>query len=139
SSNTLPGIDIENLAEEIEDSSRTEIRQTSSFLKQTLVHLIKLAVQPAAKSANHWAEEALVFQSDAPLAFSPGIRQHRPAEDGDGPACLPRGRRVRKRQPRMRPMKRRAALSGFRRARGCLRIRYPASARQPQDHGGGAT
>ena len=69
------GLDTENLAEEIADLGRSEIRETSALLRQVLVHLVKLAAQPYAEPALHWVEEILAFQGDAVLARSPGIRQ----------------------------------------------------------------
>lgn len=74
-SNRIPDLDSENLAEEIEDLGRAEIRETSSLLRQTLIHLIKLSVQSDADPARHWIDEALVFQGNAVIACSPGIRQ----------------------------------------------------------------
>ena len=68
-------LDTEKLAEEIEDMGLEQIRKTSSFLVQMLVHLLKLHLEPNAPSAQHWFEEALRFQADAVLAFSPGIEQ----------------------------------------------------------------
>ena len=69
------GLDTENLAEEIADLGRSEIRETSSLLRQLLVHLIKLAIEPNAEPAGHWLDEVLAFQGDAVLACPPGIRQ----------------------------------------------------------------
>jgi hypothetical protein len=68
-------LDTDNLAEEIADLGRSEIRETSSLLRQVLVHLIKLAAQPHSEPADHWIEEILAFQGDAVLACTPGIRQ----------------------------------------------------------------
>jgi hypothetical protein len=68
-------LDIDNLAEEIEDMGRAEIREISSLLRQTLTHLIKIAVDLDASSVAHWVSEASGFQSDAVLAYSPGLRQ----------------------------------------------------------------
>ena len=68
-------LDVENLAEEIEDMGLEQIRKTSSFLVQMLVHLLKLHLEPNAPSAQHWFDEVLRFQADAVLAFSPGIKQ----------------------------------------------------------------
>ena len=69
------GLDTANLAEEIADLGRSEIRETSSLLRQVLVHLIKLAAEPDSEPADHWIDEILAFQGDAVLACSPGIRQ----------------------------------------------------------------
>lgn len=68
-------LDLENLAEEIEDMGLEQIRKTSSFLVQMLVHLLKLHLEPNAPSAQRWFEEVLRFQADAVLACSPGIKQ----------------------------------------------------------------
>lgn len=68
-------LDIDNLAEEIEDLGRAEIKEISSLLRQTLVQLIKLAFAPEAPSAAHWVEEVSGFQGDAVLAYSPGLKQ----------------------------------------------------------------
>lgn len=69
------GLDTAQLAEEIEDLGRTEIRAVSSLLRQTLVHLIKLSLEPEAQAAEHWIDEILTFQADAVVASSAGIRQ----------------------------------------------------------------
>ncbi|MCW4115366.1 DUF29 domain-containing protein [Aurantimonas sp. MSK8Z-1] len=68
-------LDVDNLAEEIEDMGRSEIREISSLLRQTLVHLIKSAFDGSAPSVAHWVEEASGFQGDAVLAVSPELRQ----------------------------------------------------------------
>lgn len=69
------GLDTENLAEEIADLGRSEIRETSTLLRQVLVHLVELAAQPHAEPARHRVKEVLAFQGDAVLACLPGIRQ----------------------------------------------------------------
>lgn len=68
-------LDIENIAEEIEDMGRTEIKEVESYLLQTLAHLIKIAVDKDAQSLPHLVGEANGFQARAVLAFSPGLRQ----------------------------------------------------------------
>tara|TARA_R100001086_G_scaffold97214_1_gene48367 strand:+ start:1716 stop:2264 length:549 start_codon:yes stop_codon:yes gene_type:complete len=68
-------LDIDNIAEEIEDMGRAEIKEISSLLRQTLVHLVKIACDPEAPSVAHWVGEASGFQGDAVLANSPGLRQ----------------------------------------------------------------
>lgn len=68
-------LDIDNLAEEIEDMGRAEIKEISSLLRQTLTHLVKIAIDQEAPSVAHWVSEASGFQSDAVLAYSPGLRQ----------------------------------------------------------------
>ncbi|GGE20771.1 hypothetical protein GCM10011390_45080 [Aureimonas endophytica] len=68
-------LDMENLAEEIEDMGRAEIKEVSSLLRQTLTHLVKIAVDRDAPSVAQWVSEASGFQSDAVLVYSPGLRQ----------------------------------------------------------------
>ena len=75
---TPPGdarLDIDNLAEEIEDMGRAEILAISSLLRQTLIHLLKSAIEPDSQAITHWFDEIVTFQGDAVLAFSPGLRQ----------------------------------------------------------------
>ena len=68
-------LDLDNLAEEIEDMGRDEIREISSLLRQTITHLLKIVIDPNAPSVDHWFDEIIAFQGDAVLAFSPGLRQ----------------------------------------------------------------
>ncbi|RAI41681.1 DUF29 domain-containing protein [Rhodoplanes roseus] len=66
-------LDLGNLVEEIEDMGRSEIREVSNLLRQTLLHLLKIAIDPDAPSAMHWFDEVIAFQGDAALVFSPGL------------------------------------------------------------------
>jgi len=68
-------LDLDALAEEIEDMGRSEIREISRLLHQTLAHLIKIAVDPQAQAVDHWFAEILAFQGDAVIAASPGLKQ----------------------------------------------------------------
>jgi hypothetical protein len=68
-------LDLDNLAEEIEDMGRDEIREISSLLRQTITHLLKTVLDPNTASVEHWFDEIIAFQGDAVLAFSPGLKQ----------------------------------------------------------------
>lgn len=68
-------LDIQNLAEEIEDMGRAEVNKIKSLLKQTIAHLLKLAIQPDSGASDGWYQEVITFQGDAVLAFSPGFKQ----------------------------------------------------------------
>jgi hypothetical protein len=68
-------LDLNNLAEEIEDMGRDEIREISSLLRQTITHSLKIVIDPNATSAERWFDEIITFQGDAVLAFSPGLKQ----------------------------------------------------------------
>lgn len=68
-------LDIDHIAEEIEDLGRSEINKVSSLLRQVLLHLLKLVTEPDSPSREHWLSEILTFQSDALLVFTPGMKQ----------------------------------------------------------------
>jgi hypothetical protein len=68
-------LDIENLAEEIESMGRAEVSKVSSLLRQVLIHLLKMAIEPDSLSQRHWVSEVLTFQYDAMAAFTPGMKQ----------------------------------------------------------------
>jgi hypothetical protein len=68
-------LDVVNLAEEIESMGRAEILEISSLLRQTVLHLLKMAIHPDSQAAHHWFDETVTFQGDAVLAFSPGLKQ----------------------------------------------------------------
>ena len=68
-------LDIDHIAEEIEDMGRSEVSKVSSLLRQVLIHLLKLVTEPDSPSREHWLSEILTFQSDALLVFTPGMKQ----------------------------------------------------------------
>ena len=68
-------IDVEHLAEEIEDLGKRDLREVTSFLELLLSHLMKAAANPKASSAAHWLVEARAFRRAARKAFTPGMRR----------------------------------------------------------------
>jgi hypothetical protein len=68
-------LDVDNIAEEIEDMGRAEINQITNLLMQTLLHTIKIAADPEAPSVSHWVAEADNFQRQALVVYSPGLKQ----------------------------------------------------------------
>jgi hypothetical protein len=68
-------LDIDKLAEEVEDMGRSEIREISSLLHQVLAHLLKIVTDPDSPSAESWFNEILKCQGNAVITFSPGLRQ----------------------------------------------------------------
>jgi hypothetical protein len=54
-------LDLSNVAEEIENMGRDEIREISSLLRQTITHLLKIAIDPNAGSALRWFDEIITF------------------------------------------------------------------------------
>lgn len=68
-------LDVDNIAEEIEDMGRAEINQVTNLLMQTLLDTIKIAADPEAHPVAHWVAGADNFQRQALVASSPGLRQ----------------------------------------------------------------
>jgi len=69
------GLDVENLAEEIEDLGRNEINKLHSLMRQAMSHLIKIAVDPDSPSRRHWQQEVSGFVLPIRRVWSPGYRQ----------------------------------------------------------------
>jgi hypothetical protein len=67
------GIDIANIAEEIEDLGRSEARSFESLLTQIVLHLLKLELHPAQENRAHWCKEVAAFRVGA-LKFQPSRR-----------------------------------------------------------------
>ena len=68
-------VDIANIATEIEDLGRRDLREVKSYLKRMIEHLIKIDACPEPIDVPHWRSEALVFRDAAADALSPSLRQ----------------------------------------------------------------
>lgn len=68
-------LDINHLAEEIEDLGRSELRSVTSLIRQVLVHLMKATSETGARARAHWLAEAATFQADVPGYYTPSMRQ----------------------------------------------------------------
>jgi hypothetical protein len=66
-------VDIAHIAEEIEDLGKRDVREVESYLRQLLVHLLKLAALPDARERTHWIAEAEEFQARAAETFKPSM------------------------------------------------------------------
>lgn len=76
SASDLPmGIDLERLAEEIEDLGKAELRGVTSVIRQIMVHLIKGASAPKSDALGHWRTEATTFNLDLPDRYARSMRQ----------------------------------------------------------------
>lgn len=53
----LPGLDLENLAEEIEDMGNGILTKIEGLVTQIVAHLLKLRFSPAEDPRNHWKRE----------------------------------------------------------------------------------
>ena len=56
-------LDLENVAEEIEDVGKSELGKVESFIELILVHLIKAASVPNADPYRKWGKEVRLFQA----------------------------------------------------------------------------
>ncbi len=57
-------LDLENVAEEIEDVGKSELREVESFIRLMFIHLIKAASAPETRSYRKWEKEIRVFRAD---------------------------------------------------------------------------
>ncbi len=76
SASELPsGIDLDHLAEEIEDLGKAELHAVTGLIRQIMVHLIKGASNPKARAFAHWRTEATTFNLDLPDRYAHSMRQ----------------------------------------------------------------
>ena len=68
-------IDVEHLAEEIEDLGRRDVREVESFLRRIFEHLLKVAANSGTDTVRHWRSEIITFQDEARAAFTNSMRQ----------------------------------------------------------------
>ncbi len=68
-------LDVDHLAEEIEDLGKSELRSVTSLIRQVLVHLMKAASETKAQARAHWLAEAATFQADVPGYYTASMRQ----------------------------------------------------------------
>jgi hypothetical protein len=64
-----------NIAEEIEDVGRSELRSCRSLLRQALRHMLKAEAWPLSHDAPSWRADAIDFRRQARDAFTPSMRQ----------------------------------------------------------------
>ena len=69
------GVDWEHVVEEIEDVGLSELNAVRSYLRQMLVHLLKIQGWPDNSAAEHWRAEVGSFQADAVQRFAPSMRR----------------------------------------------------------------
>lgn len=68
-------VDVEHVAEKLEDTGKRDLREVGSFLARLIEHLLKLDAAPLSRDGAHWWSEAVHFQDWANAAFTPGMRQ----------------------------------------------------------------
>jgi hypothetical protein len=74
------GLDVENLAEEVESMGRAQRRELRSLLEQIFIHLLKFEFHPARDARAHCETEISTFRIQAELSLedSPSLRSRLP-------------------------------------------------------------
>jgi len=68
-------LDLEHVAEEIEDVGNEQRFGAESNLLQAFVHLIKLVALPEDQAARHWTKETRAFLFNAARRYRPSMRR----------------------------------------------------------------
>jgi hypothetical protein len=68
-------LDLENVAEEIEDVGKSELRAAQSFIRNILVHLLLLAFDTHASARDRWRLEIITFHRALKAFATPSMRQ----------------------------------------------------------------
>ena len=68
-------IDVEHLAEEVEDLGSSELQAVESFVEQIIAHLLKLDYSAQDAPRPHWRAEVLNFRRSVERKISPTIRR----------------------------------------------------------------
>jgi hypothetical protein len=67
-------LDLENVAEEIEDVGKSELGKVESFIRLMLIHLLKLGSAPQSRSQRKWRNEILAFHAELLKEITPSMR-----------------------------------------------------------------
>src|SRR5215472_10919584 len=73
-------VDWENVAEEIADVGRSELRAVASHLVQALLYDLKAEAWPLSREVPHWRAEARGHRDDARAAFTRSMGRHEELE-----------------------------------------------------------
>jgi hypothetical protein len=68
-------LDVDHVAEEIEDLGKAELRGTTHLIRQIFVHLLTAASEKESRAQAHWRTETLAFQADLPKFYTPSMRR----------------------------------------------------------------
>ena len=68
-------LDVEHLAEEVEDLGRSELHAVESFVENVIEHLLKLDYSGWVAARNHWRAEVDAFRASIERKITPRIRQ----------------------------------------------------------------
>ena len=81
-------IDWTSVVEDIEDVGLPAFNAVHSYLRQILVHLLKLHCWPSLAAGRHWRSEIVAFQTETQRRFAPSMRQRIDLEAIYGRAVL---------------------------------------------------
>jgi Domain of unknown function DUF29 len=68
-------LDVEHLAEEVEDLGKSELQGVESFVEQIIAHLLKLDYSGQAAPRSHWRAEILNVRQNINRKITPSIRR----------------------------------------------------------------
>jgi len=68
-------IDVEHLAEEVEDLGKSELHAVESYVEQIIAHLLKLDYSGLELSRSHWRGEVEAFRASLERKMTPSIRR----------------------------------------------------------------
>jgi Domain of unknown function DUF29 len=84
-------LDVEHLAEEVEDLGKSELHAVESYVENVIEHFLKLDYSGWVEARNHWRAEVDAFRASIERKITPRIRQQVEAELG---TLYDRGRRA---------------------------------------------
>ena len=67
-------LDVDRLAEEIEDLGKSELQAVESFVEHIIAHLLKLDYSGHSAPRNHWRAEVFNFRRNARRKMTPSMR-----------------------------------------------------------------
>jgi hypothetical protein len=68
-------LDVEHLAEEIEDLGKSDLHAVESYIENVIEHLLKLDYSGWVEARNHWRAEVDAFRASIERKITPRIRQ----------------------------------------------------------------
>jgi Domain of unknown function DUF29 len=68
-------LDVEHLAEEVEDLGKSELHAVESYVENVIEHLLKLDYSGWVEGRNHWRAELDAFRASIERKITPRIRQ----------------------------------------------------------------
>lgn len=66
-------VDLENLAEEVEDMGRSELIAVRSLIRQLLIHVLKAVSDDDSESLLHWRKEVIGFHNELTDRVTPSM------------------------------------------------------------------